>query len=222
MMFLEKIAAAAAEFMNGAVNYVAAEDALRPDLAGMRIYDEPLFGAAAADDPAFAELRRAEVLHPEAMLPHDWLPGARSVISFFLPFMETVRSTNSEERAQPSDEWLHARIEGQMAIAALGEYLKVFLEGEGAAAVFPTTDARFKMLAPYASTPTGQNGTPPISAASAPSASRRGLSPRGGSPGASAASSPMPKFRRRRENMNRLTSIVRCAEPVRCSAPRRR
>ena len=70
-MLLEKIAAAAAEFMDGAVNYVAAEDALRPDLAGMRIYDEPLFGAAAADDPAFAELRRAEVLHPEAMLPHD-------------------------------------------------------------------------------------------------------------------------------------------------------
>ena len=145
-MLLEKIAAAAEEFMDGAVNYVAAEDALRPDLAGMRIYDEPLFGAAAADDPAFAELRR-----PEAMLPHDWLPGARSVISFFLPFTETVRSTNRAERAQPSDEWLHARIEGQMAIAALGEYLKGFLEREGAAAVFPTTDARFKMLAPYAS-----------------------------------------------------------------------
>lgn len=151
MMFLEKIAAAAAEFMDGAVNYVAAEDALRPDLAGMRIYDEPLFGAAAADDPAFAELCRAEVLHPEAMLPYDWLPGARSVISFFLPFTETVRSTNRAERAQPSEEWLHARIEGQMAIAALGEYLKGFLEREGAAAVFPTTDARFKMLAPYAS-----------------------------------------------------------------------
>ena len=32
MMFLEKIAAAAAEFMDGAVNYVAAEDALRLSL----------------------------------------------------------------------------------------------------------------------------------------------------------------------------------------------
>ena len=218
-MLLEKIAAAAAEFMDGAVNYVAAEDALRPDLAGMRIYDEPLFGAAAADDPAFAELRRAEVLHPEAMLPHDWLPGARSVISFFLPFTETVRSTNRAERAQPSDEWLHARIEGQMAIAALGEYLKGFLEREGAAAVFPTTDARFKMLAPYASNWSERHAAYICGLGTF---GRRGLSPRGGSPGASAASSPMPKFRRRRENMNRLTSIVRCAEPARGSVPRRR
>ena len=149
-MLLDILTGAAREFVAGPANHVAAEDALRPELAGLRIYDEPLFGAAAAEDPLFAELRRPEVLHPEAMLPEDWLPGARSVLSFFLPFTEAVRSTNRIDPGVSSDEWLHARIEGQMAIAALGESLCAIFEKEGYSVVFPTTDRRFRMLAPYA------------------------------------------------------------------------
>ena len=148
-MLLDILTDAVREFAVGPANHVAAEDALRPELAGLRIYYEPLLGAAAAEDPLFAELRRPEVLHPEAMLPEDWLFGARSVLSFFLPFTKTVRSTNCIDPGASSDEWLHARIEGQMAIAALGESLCAIFEKEGYSAVFPTADRRFRMLAPY-------------------------------------------------------------------------
>ncbi len=149
-MLIDRLMEEAKAFLEGPMNFVAAEDALRHELAGMRIYEEPLFGAARADDPLFAELRRPDVLHPDAAMPDEWVAGAKSVISFFLPFTEQVINSNAGG-AEPSDEWLHARIEGQMAMNALGERLKKFLEGQGFAAAFPTTDARFKMLAPYAS-----------------------------------------------------------------------
>ena len=149
-MTLEKLMEEAKKFLSGPENFVAAEDALRPELAGMRIYEEPIFGVAAADDPLFLELRRPEVVHAEEMLPCDWVPGAKSVVSFFLPFTEQVADSNAQGAAV-SDEWLHARIEGQLAMNALGARLRKLLEDAGFAAAFPTTDARFKMLAPYAS-----------------------------------------------------------------------
>ena len=149
-MTLEKLMEEAKKFLSGPENFVAAEDALRPELAGMRIYEEPIFGVAAADDPLFLELRRPEVVHAEEMLPCDWVPGAKSVVSFFLPFTEQVVNSNAQSAAV-SDEWLHARIEGQLAMNALGARLRKLIEDAGFAAAFPTTDARFKMLAPYAS-----------------------------------------------------------------------
>lgn len=149
-MTIDKLMEEARKFLDGPVNRVAAEDALRPELAGMRIYEEPLFGVAAAGDPLFEELRRPEVLHPGVMLPREWVDGAKSVVAFFLPFTEQVVSSNAEGTA-PSDEWLHGRIEGQLAMNAFGELMKRTLEEAGYAAAFPTTDARFKMLEPYAS-----------------------------------------------------------------------
>ena len=56
---LDKISADTAEFIEWPVDHVAAEEALRPELAEMRIYDAPLVGVGAADDPLFAERRRA-------------------------------------------------------------------------------------------------------------------------------------------------------------------
>ena len=47
-MTLEKLMEEAKKFLSGPENFVAAEDALRPELAGMRIYEEPIFGVAPA------------------------------------------------------------------------------------------------------------------------------------------------------------------------------
>jgi epoxyqueuosine reductase len=66
-------------------------------------YREPLVGFASAGDPRFPDLRR--VVHPTHMLPQDLLPGARSVISFFLPFAPWVVEANSRDREQVAREW---------------------------------------------------------------------------------------------------------------------
>ena len=51
-MTWEKLQTAAEDFLRGcAENYITEADALRPDLTGLRIYDAPLWGVAAAEDP---------------------------------------------------------------------------------------------------------------------------------------------------------------------------
>lgn len=52
----------------------------------------PLVSVAASDDPLFAEL--PGVVDPEHAMPADLLPGARSVIVFFLPFRPQLGKDN--------------------------------------------------------------------------------------------------------------------------------
>jgi hypothetical protein len=66
-------------------NYIPAEKAISEDLVGMRLYDVPIFGVADALDPMFEEMRRPGAIGPHFLLPEEWLPGAKRVISFFLP-----------------------------------------------------------------------------------------------------------------------------------------
>lgn len=150
-MNLNTLLDAACAFLGSAPeNHVSAEDAIRPELAGMQIYDAPLLASAAADDPLFLKLREPQVIGEGVFLPTDWLPEAQSVLSFFLPFTEPVKRSNRGGDTA-SDEWLHARIEGQLMLNVLGEYLCGLLRDAGYAAAFPTTDPRFSTLGPYAS-----------------------------------------------------------------------
>ena len=50
---------------------------------GNTSYRRPLVTCARADDPLFAELKKA--VGPEHLLPQDLLPGAASVVVFFSP-----------------------------------------------------------------------------------------------------------------------------------------
>ncbi|MDR3077653.1 MAG: epoxyqueuosine reductase [Planctomycetota bacterium] len=139
---LNRLATSFAE--TDSANLVSAAAALRPELAGLRLFDAPLLGLASAGDPLFGELARPGVVGPQFELPEAWLPGARTVISFFLPFSSSVIASNRRDRELPSDEWLHGRMEGQVFLKRLGEYLVKELEGAGHRAVFPGSDARFK------------------------------------------------------------------------------
>ena len=131
-------------------NYVPEEDALRPELAGMQIYDAPLFGVADVNDPLFGELTKEGVVGECFDLPHKWIDNPVSVLSFFLPFTEAVRVSNRKGTV-PSDEWLHGRVEGQQMMNKLGEYVKQLLIDEGFDTAFPTTDPRFHYVTRYCS-----------------------------------------------------------------------
>ncbi len=124
-------------------NVVGPEIALVPEAAGMRIYDTPLMGCAAASDPLFTELKRPEVVGPHHESPGYWLPGAKSVIAFFFPFTRRVTKANSAGWNWPALEWLHARIEGQAMMLECIALVKERIEAEGGAAVIPIRDTRF-------------------------------------------------------------------------------
>ena len=123
-------------------NYVLEAEAITPECAGVRIYERPLIGCASADDPLWAEMKKPGVVGEFFMAPGEWLPGARSVISFFFPFTEQVRRSNAGG-ALPSPLWLHGRIEGQRFLVKFAEDLAEAIRAEGGRAVVPVTDGRF-------------------------------------------------------------------------------
>lgn len=115
------------------------------ELADLQIFDFPLLGIARADDELFPQLRQPSVISEAYLLPTDWLPTAKSIISFFLPFTAQVRTSNRNP-GMPSTEWLYGRIEGQAFVVAVGNFLVDLLKQSGHTAVFPTIDPRLKIV----------------------------------------------------------------------------
>jgi len=101
-------------------------------------YRLPLVGFADAADPRFAQLR--EIVEAAHWLPSDLLPGARSVVAFFLPFAEEIVQAN---RAHPHDvarEWAAAYVETNALINDVSRNLIAALAQRGVrAAAEPAT-----------------------------------------------------------------------------------
>ncbi|MFP3040633.1 4Fe-4S binding protein [Treponema primitia] len=146
------------ELVNGARgNSVATDTALRPDLAGMPFFAEPLVGFAAADDPYFGELKKPGVIGKHFLLPRDWLGSAQTVVSVFFPHTEQVKKANRQNMEWPADEWLHARIEGQVFLEALGRHVIAFLKDRGFDCISPGADPRFSTKSPLTTDKAEQN-----------------------------------------------------------------
>ena len=114
---------------------------------GLIMFDEPIFGVSAADDFLYQTFKKKDIVGDNFMLPGEWLPGAKSVISFFLPFTERVRSSNRGNPEETSPEWLHARIEGQAFLDAFTDKLQGYFSGLGVESCVPATDSRFAVKA---------------------------------------------------------------------------
>jgi epoxyqueuosine reductase QueG len=72
-------------------------------------YRPPLVGFAAAEDLRLLDLRR--VASPTHLFPRDLLQGARSIVSFFLPFAPWVVEANAQDKDQVAREWAVAYVE---------------------------------------------------------------------------------------------------------------
>ncbi|MDR1028888.1 MAG: 4Fe-4S binding protein [Clostridiales Family XIII bacterium] len=139
----EDIVRIATDFLDAsAYNFVAQDEAIRPDLAGMRIYEDPLVGCASAEDAYLSSLADNEAANITMPPPKAWLTSAATVISVFLPYTERIRASNRGGDT-PSDEWLHGRIQGQECNKQLTLYLRNALIEHGFAAMIPNLDGRF-------------------------------------------------------------------------------
>jgi len=97
-------------------------------------YRAPLVAIAAASDPRFADLRRH--VDPSHMLPDDLLPGARSVVSFFVPFAPDVVESNARNRPDVSLEWALAYVETNDLIKRITRGLARVLGDRGVRAAY--------------------------------------------------------------------------------------
>lgn len=112
----------------------------------LTMYDAPLMGIAAADDPLFEEFRQPEVIGPNYRTPVEWLGGAKSVVSLFFPFSEEVRASNRGNPEETSLQWLYGRVEGQDFINAFMAALRERFAALGAAACVPSEQMQVQQV----------------------------------------------------------------------------
>lgn len=143
---------------NSKDNLISKQIAISENVIGMKTFDTPVFGFGAADDEHFKLLKDPSAIGTHFLLPREWLPEAKTVISFFLPFTETVKAGNRKDRAWPSEEWLHARIEGQAFLNKLCRHLNSELIKYGYKSLVPSLDERF-----WSKTHSGSDGGTAIS-----------------------------------------------------------
>ena len=115
------------------------------ELADLRIFDPPIIGVATSSDILFEQLKQPENIGSNHLTPHEWLPGSRTVVSYFLPFTAAVRVSNRQQ-GLPSIEWLYGRIEGQAFIAEMSLMLVELLRKGGHQALAPALDPRFAII----------------------------------------------------------------------------
>ncbi|MGE4588479.1 MAG: 4Fe-4S binding protein [Acidaminococcaceae bacterium] len=128
-------------------NYIQKEYALSEDVIGTKIYEDPLFAFGSADDEYFSLFKSPDGIGEHFLTPSEWLPSAKTVISFFLPFSEQVKISNGADKVWPSNEWLHARIEGHNFLCKVAFYLQDELKKAGYVSIIPTLDERFQSKA---------------------------------------------------------------------------
>ena len=91
-------------------------------------WQTPIVGFADAGDPMFGELKQA--VRPTHALPRDLLPGARTVIAYFLPFDRAIGRSNHRGEFG-SEAWAQAYVETNSLIATINEKISDWLETEG-------------------------------------------------------------------------------------------
>lgn len=124
-------------------NHLSPEQAILPSSTGIRFFDTPLVGIASAGDPLFQSLCQPGVIGPWFRLPAQWLPEARSVLSFFFPFTDRVRQAEDFSSPFPAPDTLNARYEGQQYLKVFIRRLRDALLTVGESAVIPSDDETF-------------------------------------------------------------------------------
>jgi epoxyqueuosine reductase len=124
-------------------NYISKQIALSENVVGMKIFEAPIFAFGCAQDEYFKLLKNPLAIGDHFLLPEQWLPKSKTVISFFLPFTTVVKNANSVNMSWPAKEWLHGRIEGQAFLNKLCQHLKAELINAGYDSLVPSLDERF-------------------------------------------------------------------------------
>ena len=109
------------------MNYITEQQALIPEDVGMRMYDDPIIAIGSADDPLWEGLKDRKAVGPLFKTPKEWLPGAKTVISYFAPFSEAVRTGNEKDPVEVGNGWLYARVDGQEFLDSLNHYIEKLL-----------------------------------------------------------------------------------------------
>jgi epoxyqueuosine reductase QueG len=128
---------------NSPNNFIDKNIAIEPNCAGLKMYNPPIIGVSSATDELYKTYNKPHIIGENYLKPKEWLHNAKSVISIFNPFTKEVNDSNAKGN-YPSNEWLHARIEGQIYIISAAKALAKYLKEKGSkATIVPVSEERF-------------------------------------------------------------------------------
>jgi len=111
---------------------------------GRPIFDEPLVGFAAADDPLFDVYKT--VIGNFHRKPREILADARTVIVWVLPISAVVRETNRREKELPSLSWAWTRGQGEEFNESLRRHVVSILQEHGFTAEAPQLQESWQVV----------------------------------------------------------------------------
>ena len=147
MLSINQISEALAEaFSRSEHNYVSEQMALDPSDVGKRLYDSPIIKIGSAADPLWEQLKAPQAVGPLFRTPQEWLPGAKSVVSYFAPFSDFVVDGNRADGVEVGNGWLYARVEGQAFLTEMNHFLEQWFVSQGVKALSPYASEEFRYV----------------------------------------------------------------------------
>lgn len=125
-------------------NYVSPDRAITPSDAGQCLYDAPIIAIGSVDDPWWQRLKEPQAIGPHFKGPTEWLPNARTVVSYFAPFTEFVRRGNEADPLEVGHGWLYARVDGQAFLHRMNHHMEDFFRQHGVEAISPYSSNDFQ------------------------------------------------------------------------------
>ena len=136
------IATAEALAKEHCLSILSAEDAELLNAKEFCFFDAPLVGVADAEDSWFRLLKAPQAVGEHYITPSEWLNGAKSVISIFVPYSKAVKKANA---ALPKDkiapEYVYAKNYVVPFIDLLVAKLADGIKAEGYNVVVPSNEA---------------------------------------------------------------------------------
>ncbi|OGO78465.1 MAG: hypothetical protein A2Y23_05025 [Clostridiales bacterium GWB2_37_7] len=103
-------------------------------------YRESIVAFADVEDPEFKEIK--SMTHENHLLPTDWMPTGKTVVSFFIPFTKELMMIN-KEHGYVAKEWAIAYIESNNLIKEICSKTAEKLKEYGIGAVWQLPDQNF-------------------------------------------------------------------------------
>lgn len=135
------------EFLCSAVlsdprNLISADMPCAPEDVGHAMFGRPVLAVGRADDPLWEAMKAPEAVGRLFRTPQEWLPGARSVLSYFVPFTDYVTAGNRGP-GWPGAGWICASRWGQQLLTSVCHRLEAYLRRGGYEALGPSAGKDF-------------------------------------------------------------------------------
>jgi len=93
------------------------------------VWREPIVGFAFARDSIFDQFK--QIIRPTHATPRELLPGAKSVVVYFVPFSKGLHRENFKTKYYSSRSWAVAYVETNRLISDISEWIRSELESHG-------------------------------------------------------------------------------------------